>query len=242
MATQLNRQQQRRPSLRDFNIDPTFSVYKLAMRSMQDTAIMYHRNTMSIISKEVENATIQDGAENMVFASFQFMSRFLPQVERYKQLAPRAHHVYVFGVVDCDLPQIDNLTYVPLKKTDHLVKEWFMVSFGRDYFSALATEELTDLDTPTPDKHFKGVWSFDVFLVGVLYEWLCNTVGLRKEQHLRDQHDYLRHAAILQASMERMRGRIQGPNPAQRSAVEQELSDIVQDRLQPAYSRVREQG
>lgn len=222
-----------------FSIDPAFSVYRLTKRSMQDTAIMNHRRTMSIISNEIENATIVDDAETTVFSSFQRMSRFLPQVKRYRELASKSKHVYVFGVVDCDLPEIDKLTYVPLKMSDQLAKEWFLVSFGRDYFSALATEELSDMDDPDHLRKFKGVWSFDVFLVSILHEWLSGIVGKRLDLEIPEGHDYLKQATLISNTIGRMSMRVMDHKDDEDNDIFKELEHIMSSSLHPAYKHIK---
>lgn len=225
--------------MNQFHIDPTFSVYRLTKRSMRDTAVMNHRRTMSIISSEIENATLVDGAETVIFAAFQGMSKFIPQVKRYRKLAEKAKHVYVFGVVDCPIPEIENITYVPLKPADQLAKEWFLVSFGRDYFSALATEELSNIDDPDEMRQFKGVWSFDIFLVGILHEWLSNIVGLRLDVQDQSGHDYLKQAELISNSIGRMTLRVMD-NKGKDDVVYQELEKIMQGSLHPAYHHLIE--
>lgn len=164
----------------EFNIDPEFSVYRLVERARQSMPIIQHRRTMSVISHEIEDATLIDYAKTTVFSSFQYMSKFLPQINRYTRLAQVADSVYVFGVPDVELPAIPNITYVPLSEDDQLTKEWFLVSFGERYYSALATEELSKFSDPDPLRQFKGVWTFDYGLVNILKDWLSDTVGLRR--------------------------------------------------------------
>ena len=223
--------------IKQFHIDPSFSVYELTRRSMQDTAVMHHRKTMTVISNEIENATIVDDVKNTVFSSFQRMSRFLPQAGRYRELAAKSEHVYVFGVVDCDLPTIDNLTYVPLKPTDQLAKEWFCVSHGRDYFTALATEELSDIDDPDHLREFKGVWSFDAFMVELLYDWLARIVDL-KQMPVRERN-YLKQAELISNTIGRMAVRVmdhQDDDPV----TYDELQSIMQSSLHPAHNHIKD--
>lgn len=225
--------------MQQFNIDPTFSVYQLTKRSMQNTAVMSHRKTMSVISNEIENATLNDDANTVVFSSFQRMSRFLPQLKRYRQLASKSKHVYVFGVVDCELPAIENITYVPLQPDDQLAKEWFLVSFGHDYFTALATEELTHIDDPDHMRQFKGVWTYDVFLVSILHEWLSGIVGMRLEQRQSEQHDYQRQAEIMSNTIGRMTVRVMD-HEGENDVIYNELQTIMQKSLHPAYKALKE--
>jgi DICT domain-containing protein len=222
----------------DYNIDPQFSVFALVKRSLRDKAVMHHRQTMSLISKEIENASIIDNASNIVFSSFQRMSRFLPQEQRYRLLAAKSKHVYVFGEIDCELPKIANLSYVPLKPSDQLAKEWFIVSFGHDYFSALATEELSHIDDPDTKRIFKGVWTFDVFVVGILHEWLSSIVGLRLEQRLDDSHDYLKQAELITNAVERMEKRME-KFEGDKAIILKELQGIMDTSLSPTVDTMK---
>ncbi len=159
-------------------IDPDFSVYWLVQRQQQANLLLNHRRTMSITSYEIENATLLDGARTRIFAGFQYLSKFLPQMQRYRRIAERAQLVYVFGVPDIAPPPIANITYVPLRPEDQLAKEWFLLSFGRNYFSALATEEQTHFTDPDHQRVFKGVWTFDLPMVQLVHDWLSSALDL----------------------------------------------------------------
>jgi hypothetical protein len=161
-------------------INPTFSVYKLIERVHRETTLIKHRQTMTYISNEIENTTILDGAQTVMFSGFQRMSKFCRQVKRYEKLARRAQAVYVFAHFDVEPPTLpDNVRFVALRPDDQLVKEWFLVSMGVDYASALATEELSHIDDPDHMRRFRGVWTFNHDMVAILHEWLLNEVGER---------------------------------------------------------------
>lgn len=224
----------------DFNIDPNFSVYHLVKRSREDTSTLNHRRTMTIISHEIENATLLDGAETVIFSGFQRLSKFKRQIKRYEQMAKRAKAVYVFGVDDETMPPIENITYVPLKKSDQLVKEWFLVSFGRDYFSALATEELTDIDDPDDERMFKGIWTFEEALVSILYEWLSGIVDRRPAMQPDMGHDYKHQVVMLSNTIGRMTVRTKRQKEEQ--AVLHELQAMVDQSLYPTLKHMETQG
>lgn len=180
-----------------FNITPTFSVYALTKRSLRDVSIVNGRRTMTIISNQIENSTLIDGAETVIFAAFQRYSRFKPQMKRYRKLATQSKHIYVFGVPDEALPPIENITYVPLNETDQLAKEWFLISYGPDYFSALATLELTHIDDPDNKRKFKGFWSFDIAVVSTLYDMLGQAVNMKQFANPRKQANHTRQSQLL---------------------------------------------
>lgn len=224
----------------EFNIDPSFSVYRLVQRNNKNSELS-HRRTMSIISYEIENASLVDDASTVVFSSFQRMSKFLPQEQRYRRLADIAKHVYVFGVPDADLPEIDNITYVPLKPDDQLAREWFLVSYGADYFSALATEELTHIDDPDPDRIFKGVWTFDLSLVSILHEWLSGLVGLRFEQRTSEHHDLNNQLKLMGNTIGRMAVRSLEASK-ESDEVQSELRQLIETGVYPALQDLKSEG
>lgn len=220
----------------EFNIDPGFSVYRLVNRSPSDTAVMSNRRTMSVISREIENATLIDQADNVIFSSFQYLSRFLPQEARYRELAKTAKQVYVFGVPDVEVPYIEGITYIPLKPEDQLAKEWFLISYGKDYFSALATEELTNFHAPDHTRKFRGVWTFDLAMVNILHEWLSGIVGLRIEQRASEYHDFNKQSELLINTISRMSEWV---SLHQNHDIEREMSKVVVSGLQPILEHMQ---
>ncbi|MBC7810031.1 MAG: hypothetical protein H7175_02735, partial [Burkholderiales bacterium] len=136
-----------------------FSVFDLVERVQSKSTLLRHRRTMSLVSYEIENITLQDNARTRIFSGFQLYSKFVPQIERYRRIAALAEVVYVFGVPDVELPAIDNITYVPIAADDALAQEWFLVSYGPEYASALATREITRIEEEDALRMFKGVWT-----------------------------------------------------------------------------------
>lgn len=219
-------------------IDPQFSVYHLVQRIQQQSAMLHHRRTMSLVSYEIENATIRENVRSRIFAGFQAMSRFLPQVERYRRLAANAETVYVFGVRDVEPPPIENVTYIPLSADDQLSREWFLVSYGPEYFSALATEEVTRMTDPDASRVFKGLWTFDPDLVDILAEWLTSAVDAKPYLYTMNDQNRRRQLQFMNASMNTLLTRI----TERRSADSQgELQTLVNSTLQPAVATLTEQ-
>ncbi|MFZ4813219.1 MAG: DICT sensory domain-containing protein [Phototrophicaceae bacterium] len=196
----------------DIAVDPSFSVYGLVDRVSKQSTVIQSRYAMQVISYEIENATLKDGARTTIFSSFQRLSKFIPQVERYTQLAAQSQRTYVFGIPDVDvLPAIPNLYYVPLKPYDRLAQEWFLVSYGADYYSALATEELSHIDDPDDQRKFRGVWTFELDMVTTLYEWLAGVVGISNQVTDMDQvsHDYAQQIKRMGNTANRLTARIE---------------------------------
>ena len=220
----------------EFNVDPSFSVYELVARTRRESSIIQHRRAMSVISHVIEDATLVDGARTTIYSSFQIMSKFLPQIPRYQQLAGMSEHVYVFGVPDVQVPHIPNITYVPLQPHDQLAKEWFIVSFGPTYYSALATEELTNVHDPDHMRQFKGIWSFDYNLVSILQDWLADTVGLRRLAYQEETQVNLRlEANHINQAIDRLKRRVARE---QDEVLRQELTYLIVRGLKPVTSHL----
>ena len=201
------------PNVIDTSIDPTFSVYGLVGRVTQESTLLQSRRGMNAISHEIENATLVDGASTRIFSAFQRMSRFLPQVERYRQIAARSEEVYIFGIPDIEarqMPKIAGLKYVPIHPNSQLAKEWFLVSYSTDYYSALVTEELSEMDDPDHEREFKGLWTFDLAMVSTLHEWLASMVGIDAQISQLDdmQIDYEAQVKRMSNTVGRLVGRI----------------------------------
>src|SRR5512141_156460 len=118
----------------DISIDPGFSVYALIERTETERLLLNHRPTMFIASSTLEDSILIDKARARVFVGFQRMSRFVSQVERYQRLAQNAESVYVFGIMDAEPSPIFRVQYIPLKETDQLAKEWFLVADSQEYY------------------------------------------------------------------------------------------------------------
>lgn len=177
-------------------IDPTFSAFDLIGR-LKSQVMLRHRRTMSLVSFEIENATIEHKAHARIFAGFQYMSKFLPQVERYRKLAANSESVYVFGVPDTRPPEIPNVTYIDLKPSDRLAREWFLISSAPEYYAALATEELTEIDDPDETRVFEGIWTYDLPIISIMHDWLSSAVDVPPLTISDEERDFRRQAQLM---------------------------------------------
>ncbi len=196
---------------RDVSIGPDFSVYRLLER-VQEQSLLRSRRTMSLVSYEIENVTIVDGASNIIFAGFQFFSKFVPQIERYRKLAANADTIFVFGVPDITPPPMDKVTYIYLKATDQLAREWFLVSVGPEYESALATEEITEFGTFDDLRQFNGIWTFDPDMIHILYDWISSAIDMKTS--FKPNTDINQQFMMMGRTLRRLTKRLDGPNVA----------------------------
>lgn len=187
----------------DFTIDPAFSVYKLAERRHDISTIISHRKTMSQVSYIIEETARTDHVNNVVFSGFQYLSKFIPQMERYRQIAQYAKHVYVFGVADTKLPAIDNISYVTIEPHYQLAKEWFIVSHGVHLSTALVTEEISNFTDPDHKRQFNGFWIFNDPMVQIMYEWLSNEVNTRENTQIATDIQSAKHHELTQKLTDR---------------------------------------
>jgi DICT domain-containing protein len=206
-------------------IEPHLSVYTLTKRIPEKRHFIHHRRTMSLISREIENATIVDHSRNRIFAGFQVFSKFLPQQRRYERLAARSESVYVFGVMDVIPPPIVNVTYVQLEPHAQLAKEWFLVSYGPSYMSTLATEEQSSLEMPDPERIFHGAWTFDDEMVEILNDWLSSAVGVQPFQVEAGKRNYAKQVEIMSRTMASMAQHLAGE---QNSVISKEVTQSMQ--------------
>lgn len=222
------------------NLDSRFSVYHLVERLQnKNTQMLQDRKTMNTISYEIENTTLIDHAQTVIFAGFQRMSKFLPQIKRYTRIAQEAKAVYVFGIPDVEVPQIPNITYIALESHFQLAKEWFLVSLGAQFGSALATEELTNIDDPDEIRQFRGVWTFDVSMVAILNEWLMRTVDAQTaiitEDEINKENQELMIKNIYQRMMKQIGTNTLMPasHPKPKSDTQENLKVVIKTTLQP---------
>lgn len=216
----------------ELNLDATLSVFRLTERARKHSTLLNHRRTMNIISYEIENATLIDGAKTRIFAAFQRMSRFIPQIPRYTKLAERAEIIYVFGIPDVEVPAIANVVYIPLRPIDQLAREWFLVSYGPEYATMLATEEQTSIDDPDNLRQFRGLWTFEATLTGIVTEWLSRVVNARPLAFTEAEHSVVKQQAYIENIRSRLDRRLApGRNKTLSETIHSELHAIMSSSL-----------
>jgi DICT domain-containing protein len=94
----------------------TISLYTLNATRQPGAAAMQTSSVASLlaVSHSAEETVLRHGLDSIFFAGFQRFSAFLPQANRFRQLAARCKKVYIFGEADSPTPEIPNLEYVTL--------------------------------------------------------------------------------------------------------------------------------
>lgn len=218
-----------------FHIDPQFSVWRLVTKVRTSSTRLNHRVTMNVISNEIEDVTLLDSERTRIFSGFQRMSKFLPQLERYRRMAQSAECIYVFGIPDVALPEIPGIVYVELKPEHQLAREWFLVSSGPGYASALVTEEVTSIDTEDSLRVFNGLWTFDANIIEVLDEWLCNIVNMQGELQPA-HHDNDHQIRIMNNTVNRLL--LKATRSRYNKVVQGEIKSIIKNGIYPDILRL----
>ena len=207
-------------------LDSSFSVFR-TLRETNSLRAIRSRQTMQLISSLIENATIQEKAKTRIFAGFQRMGKFVRRLARYNTLSFNAEIVYVFGVPDVPVPQIPNVIYVPLQPTDQLAKEWFLVSYGSEYWSALATQEITSIDDPDPLRQFDGYWTFDHALISTLHDELARAVDAPRLPFDPSRRNFDRQVFLMGRAMDRLTTRLERVDSRHRTDTETSKTDFA---------------
>ena len=94
------------------------------------------------VSHSIEETVLRHGLDSIFFAGFQRFSAFLPQADRFRQLAGRCKKIYIFGQADSPVPEIPKLEYIALEPSAPLVQEWFILFAHPRFNIALLTHEI----------------------------------------------------------------------------------------------------
>lgn len=213
-----------------YDISEDFALFDLVDR--WDTSFVFanYKGVLTIISHEIEKGVRGCSSRPRLFAGFQKMSLFLPQVKRYTALARYTEHIWVFGIMDAIPPKIENITYVPLTPPHALSREWFIVADAPEFFSALVAQDLSGFTVPDPQRRFRGVWTFEDDLVHTLQQNISKAIGIAPVQRSQmGARDYRRHMATIARSSSNLVDRLEMRNQAikRQQALREELINML---------------
>ncbi len=116
---------------------------------------------MTKISYIIEDAVVATPRNSVLHASFQQMSRVLPQLKRYRQVAQAATGLWLYGVHDVPLTSFETLPRTLLIDTGNsiLVDYWFVVVYGPGIGMSLLAEEVPALSGG--DRYYEGFYTFE---------------------------------------------------------------------------------
>ncbi len=147
------------------------SLYPLASREQQNNLFTTSVPTLLSISHGLENAVIRNRLQGVFYAGFQRTSAFLPQVNRFSQLASICGKVLVFAHADAPVPEIPGVEFVLLDAEAPLTQEWFIIFSHPDFTAALLTRQISEEHGQQSDLEFgrgrayQGVVTFQPALV-----------------------------------------------------------------------------
>jgi hypothetical protein len=125
------------------------------------------RSTLSVeamtqISHIIEDQAMQHPRPVCFHVSFQALSRFLPQQERYRRLAPRVERLLLYGAFDIPDPEEarigPNVILVNTEGTA-LVSYWFVIAYGPGLSMCLLAQEIPALDGQ--GRFYEGFYTFE---------------------------------------------------------------------------------
>ena len=141
-------------------------------------------SSLLAVSHSIEETVMQHGMDAIFFAGFQRFSAFLPQANRFRQLASRCKKVYVFGEADSATPAIPNLEYVALQPGAPLIDEWFIIFSHPRFGVALLTREIGKSATSIRESRFgrgrlyQGLVTLEDHIVQPAAQLLHQSLGL----------------------------------------------------------------
>jgi DICT domain-containing protein len=135
-----------------------------------------YKRTMIDISKAIETMAAESRACSL-WVGLQRFSLFEPNYERYRELSRSWQHCWIFGVPDVPLPQLPNITAIPIEPYHALAKEWFVIADGPEFGSALLAADTSGFAIAERQRQFMGVWSADPTLIRRASARLAQAVG-----------------------------------------------------------------
>jgi signal transduction histidine kinase len=187
-------------------VSSEFALFPRAQEAHGQSLFIHQRHAMEVISHEIELHTAQSSSRSILFAGFQRLSRFTPQIDRYERLAQQGHQIYIFGVQDAESLSIPGVEFIFLSERHALAREWFVISISQHYFSALVSEELVQFTQVSGDffpgkKLYQGIWTFSEGTVTDLVNMLLAELGLLPQPGLfHSQYSYQEQLAAVAIS------------------------------------------
>lgn len=120
------------------------SLYPLVLNDKKHHLATNSLETLVAISHSIEDAVMQHRLKGTVYAGFQRLSSFLPQINRFARLAAICGEVIVFAHPDTAVPEIPDIQFVLLSETAPLADEWFIVFDTTEFHIALLTRQVTE--------------------------------------------------------------------------------------------------
>lgn len=148
---------------------------------------IYFKSSLAALTRAMQDLVLADDGKNLVIANFQQEKFFNQQAGRFRRMARKSDHVYVFGVPNpkSSFALTDSgYETIPLESTDTLAGERYLVIIGRQYSACLVVRDklsITDLRNTSSvveqGKRFEGIWSFDRGIAYTAADWLLGMIA-----------------------------------------------------------------
>jgi DICT domain-containing protein len=147
---------------------------------------IYFKSSLTALARAMQDLALADNEPYLVIANFQQEKFFRQQERRFQGMAFKSDHVYVLGVPDTESSfAVANSDYetIPIKSTDTLAGERYLVIIGQQYSACLVVREklsvteLRDITSVVEEgERFEGIWSFQRDLVYTAADWLLGRI------------------------------------------------------------------
>jgi DICT domain-containing protein len=115
---------------------------------------------MTTISHIIEDFVMDNPGAADMHVSFQLISRFANQAERYEHLADVVKGLWLYGVMDATLPDLPRRVIIDTGGT-LLEKYWFVIAYGPGIHMTLIAEEIEPSRLSGKWRMYEGVYTFD---------------------------------------------------------------------------------
>jgi signal transduction histidine kinase len=147
---------------------------------------IYFKSSLTALARAMQDLVLADSQPYLVIANFQQEKFFRQQERRFQRMAFKSDHVYILGVPDTESSfAVANSSYetIPIKSTDTLAGERYLVIIGQQYSACLTVREklsvaeLRNLTSVVEQgERFEGIWSFNRDVVYTAADWLLGTI------------------------------------------------------------------
>ncbi len=137
----------------------------LKSASIQDLQQVSFRYIFSLqamieISHMIEDFVMANPRTADMHVSFQALSRFSYQYERYVNIVEAANGLWLYGALDVSPPNLRKTIIVDTAGTP-LEKYWFVIAYGQGVHMTLLAEEINVERLPHEPRMYEGFYTFD---------------------------------------------------------------------------------
>ena len=147
---------------------------------------IYFKSSLIALARAMQDLVLADNNPYLVIANFQQERLFRQEERRFRDIAEKSDHVYILGVPEKESSfAVGDSSYetIPIKSTDTLAGERYLVIIGQQYSACLAVREKLSLkelrygsSIVEQGKRFEGIWTFDRDITYTAADWLLGRI------------------------------------------------------------------